>query len=167
MVDYYLYILYYYVDGEDYMKLLISSLVLIAVLAGGCSSNESKEPKVCTVETNEQTGTFEIIPEGNKVKTIIATLQQDYEGASELSDDDKSALDAYMASAMGIAGDSGVTLKIEYGDNVIKVVLTFDVQNIKEMPSIFQSTTGTADDLKEISFDNFIKDLETAGAECE
>lgn len=149
------------------MKLLLSSLVLIAVLVGGCSSEESNEAKVCTVETNDQTGTFEIIPDGNKVKTIIATLEQDYEGASELSDDDKSALDAYMASAMGIDKDSGVTLKIEYGDNAIKVVLTFDVQNIKEMPSIFQSTTGTADDLKKISFNDFIKDLEAAGAECE
>lgn len=149
------------------MKVLLSSLVLIVILAGGCSSKDSEEAKVCTVETNEQTGTFEIIPEGNKVKTIVATLEQDYEGASDLSDDDKSSLDAYMASAMGIDEESGVTLKIEYGDNVIKVVLTFDVQNIKEMPSIFQSTTGTADDLKEISFNDFIKDLETAGAKCE
>lgn len=153
-----------YVKGVSIMKkLFICGLLGLSLVA--CSSGSSSEKAtVCTIDEEYSKMEITLEPKDDKLKTMTVLMADDSTDYSEITDEELEMLEGQLESAMGEV--DGVEMKLAVKDGELHVTLTLNVQDLKEVPAMMQTSGLTLDEMQNTSVKEIVEELEDSGATC-
>lgn len=149
------------------MKKLLASLFATLLLVAGCSGGGSSSgTKVCTVDeaTAGMDMEIEIKEDDGKVGKLTFKAENENDLYKEMSDDDLKAMEDQMNESL--SQYDGIKMSSSIDGSVMKIEITMDIQKLDELPSEFNMTGSDTEELKNMKFDDFVKEIEDAGAKC-
>ncbi|MDF9837554.1 MULTISPECIES: hypothetical protein [unclassified Breznakia] len=150
------------------MKKLLASLFATLLLVAGCSGGggSSSGTKVCTVDESvaDMAMEIEIKEEDGKVGKLTFKAENENDLYKEMSDDDLKAMEDQMNESL--SQYDGIKMSSSIDGNVMKIEITMDIQKLDELPREFNMTGSDTEELKNMKFDDFVKEMEDAGAKC-
>ncbi|MDF9825535.1 hypothetical protein M2475_001600 [Breznakia sp. PF5-3] len=149
------------------MKKLLASLFATLLLVAGCSGGGSSSgTKVCTVgeDVAGMEMEIEIKEDDGKVGKLTFKAENENDLYKEMSDEDLKAYEDEMNE--NLSQYDGIKISSSIDGNVMKIEVTMDIQKLDELPREFNMTGSDTEELKNMKFDDFVKEMEDAGAKC-
>lgn len=149
------------------MRKLYISLTVLILLASGCGDNKNSDTsKVCTYKGKMKIAEISLtaIAEDEKVKTLEYETTVFYPGQTELTEKDQEELTKYFEDNLGNA--KGITYNLEFEKTSATVKYTIDVKKADDTLYSPDTLPLTMDEINEISFEDFISEMEAVDFEC-
>lgn len=152
---------------EEIMKKLLVSLFALVLLATGCSGGGSSNSGsvVCEIKDDSMPMTVEITEADGKIGKMIFTAEEEDDAYADVEDTYVKEMQSYMES-MYSAYD-GFDIEISIDKNVLKMVMTIDVQKADSLPSDFNMTGSSMSELQDMDFDDAVAEIKSSdGVKC-
>ncbi|MDH6367035.1 MULTISPECIES: hypothetical protein [unclassified Breznakia] len=152
------------------MKKKVMLMMAMILLLGACGTSSSKKEKqkdiVCTYTTDGITGEFKIVPDGDKIKTMIISVPLSLEeaGLVDASEEDIKNFKDVMKSAID---REGIVSSVDINETEAIMKYEIDVATVEEFPSLMGVGEDGVDEIKKASAKDFAQSLaDGLGATC-
>lgn len=149
------------------MKKVLLGLVSMMLIISGCDSNAldySKEIK-CEIAANDVDFTFNVIPDGENIKSIQYAMVEEKEEYAKLTDDEIEEQIGYLERSF--QQHKGMKIDFSLDMTVATLTLTITISELEETIQVSEIFPIEVDSsLKEIKYKDFITGLSNYGSDC-
>lgn len=149
------------------MKKLYICLTALILLVSGCGgSKNSDSSKVCTYKGERNIGeiTLTATAEDEKVKTLKYEVIMSYPSQTEITEEQQEELTKYFEDYLGNA--KGITYDLKFEEANAIVEYNIDVEKADDTLYSPDILPLMMNEIKEISFEDFISEIENIDFEC-
>lgn len=143
-------------------------LVMTLLFLGACSGGSSEETNTFTGETMGTDTTVAITHQDQTIKKVDLTSSFDladlgYSDA-DVSDAEKETIEQTFASQFEEYNDAeGVTIESKFDEGIFSVNIVLVLENIDAETFNYLTGTANSSDISDLTYDDFVSELESSG----